>query len=123
MALIACPECKSEVSDRAAACPKCGFRIAVESKVIVAAPVQTFLVNPKIVVTWNDREVARLRKGEVTTIPVDAGGVVGFKAGMRSATMEAHAGRVTRIQLMWDRVSGKLIAREVEMLTSGTSAL
>src|SRR4051794_17067801 len=28
MALIPCPECKREVSDRAAACPNCGFAIA-----------------------------------------------------------------------------------------------
>ncbi len=28
MAIIACPECKSEVSDSAAACPKCGHPIA-----------------------------------------------------------------------------------------------
>ena len=25
MAMISCPECKTEISDQAAACPKCGF--------------------------------------------------------------------------------------------------
>ena len=28
MALITCPECSSEISDRAASCPKCGAPIA-----------------------------------------------------------------------------------------------
>lgn len=30
MALINCPECKSRVSDRAAACPKCGYPLRQE---------------------------------------------------------------------------------------------
>ncbi|HQB11404.1 MAG TPA: zinc-ribbon domain-containing protein [Candidatus Omnitrophota bacterium] len=33
MALIKCPECQLEVSDKAAACPKCGYPIAVDKKV------------------------------------------------------------------------------------------
>lgn len=28
MSLIACPECQNEVSDKANACPKCGFPVA-----------------------------------------------------------------------------------------------
>src|SRR5215203_2838509 len=31
MALIPCPECKREVSDRAATCPSCGFAIAARA--------------------------------------------------------------------------------------------
>ncbi len=27
MALINCPECKTEISDKATACPKCGFNL------------------------------------------------------------------------------------------------
>ena len=32
MALIKCPECGKEISDRAKACPSCGFPIQVEEK-------------------------------------------------------------------------------------------
>lgn len=32
MALIACPECKNQVSTMAAACPKCGAPLSVESR-------------------------------------------------------------------------------------------
>ena len=38
MALINCPECSNQVSDKAKSCPKCGYRIAkkkVDKKVIV----------------------------------------------------------------------------------------
>jgi uncharacterized OB-fold protein len=30
MALVKCPECSSEVSDKAESCPKCGFPLAKE---------------------------------------------------------------------------------------------
>src|SRR5512147_1382617 len=33
MALIKCPECASEISDKAASCPKCGYPIASGSPV------------------------------------------------------------------------------------------
>lgn len=36
MAMIKCPECQSEVSDRASACPRCGFPISsIETSNIV----------------------------------------------------------------------------------------
>lgn len=40
MALIECPECKREVSDKAAACPQCGLPIA-QSQVLVDSSVVT----------------------------------------------------------------------------------
>ncbi len=42
MALINCPECKTEVSSEALACPKCGVRIKPKSKVwryVIGVPV------------------------------------------------------------------------------------
>lgn len=32
MALIRCPECEAEVSDKATSCPKCGYPINKEAK-------------------------------------------------------------------------------------------
>lgn len=123
MALIPCPECGNEVSARAPTCPRCGAPIFRESKLIVASPVQTFLVNPKIRVYWRGREVAALGKGESVTIPIDADGEVRFEASVRSARLAVRAGEVTRVQLMWDRVSGKLLPQVVESFTSGHSNL
>lgn len=45
MALINCPECKTEVSTTAAACPKCGARIKPKSNIlawVIGAPVAVF---------------------------------------------------------------------------------
>jgi hypothetical protein len=35
MALIRCPECKTSISDQAAACPKCGFQLTAEKKELI----------------------------------------------------------------------------------------
>ncbi len=37
MPLVACPDCKTEVSDRAAACPKCAAPIAAPRAVTIEA--------------------------------------------------------------------------------------
>lgn len=42
MALIACPECKHQVSDKAPACPQCGAPIAAAAETAaVGVPLQT----------------------------------------------------------------------------------
>jgi len=122
MALIACPECGEQVSDAAASCPKCGHPIRVDSVVVVAAPNQAMLMSPKVHVHWAGREVAVLKHGERATIPVDADGVLFVAAGLRSTQMSVRAGRTTRVQLGWDRISGKLVAQEVDVL-AGQSLL
>lgn len=122
MALIACPECEAQVSDRAPTCPQCGAPAAVESKVIVAAPVQAFLVNPKVIVYWGGKAVAKLARGQVAEVPIDRDGTMRFEASVRTAELAVGAGRVTRVQLGWDRISGKLVARQVEQI-GGTALL
>ncbi len=46
MALIKCPECKADVSDNAAACPKCGYALGGSTimKVVGVAIVLFFLL-------------------------------------------------------------------------------
>jgi membrane protein YdbS with pleckstrin-like domain len=39
MALVPCPECKQQLSDRAAACPHCGLALAPRAAAVAAAPV------------------------------------------------------------------------------------
>ena len=85
MALISCSECEAQVSDLAPTCPHCGAPVAVESKVIVAAPVQAFLVNPKVTVSWGGKAVAKLARGEVAEVPIEHGGTMMFGASVRTA--------------------------------------
>lgn len=37
MALVKCPECSAEISDKAGCCPKCGAPIVVQSQPVVSA--------------------------------------------------------------------------------------
>jgi hypothetical protein len=118
MALIACPECGNEVSDLAPTCPRCGVPILVESKLIVSAPAQQMLFSPKVRVIIDGRTVAELRKGDVQTIDLDGDAAVRFDAAGRSAELSVQAGRVTRVQLSWNRITGGLVAQPVDALTS-----
>ncbi len=119
MALIACPECGNQVSDRAPTCPRCGVPILVESKVVVYGYTQQFAINPKVQVFWNGSLVGSVKKGESLTIDVDADGEVSFKSSMRKASLQVKAGRVTNIKLSWDRVTGKMIPQVVDVVTPG----
>jgi TM2 domain-containing membrane protein YozV len=48
MALVSCPECKAEVSDRAANCPRCGYPIAAQQAQATAAkPLHPDYVSPR----------------------------------------------------------------------------
>lgn len=119
MALIACPECGREVSDRAPTCPNCGSPILVESRVEIFGYTQQFAVNPAVKVIWEGREVAKLKKGEAFSFDIESDGEVQFKVSMRTASAQVHAGKVNRIKLSWDRITGKLIPQIVDSVTPG----
>lgn len=58
MALIACPDCQTEVSDQAPACPKCGRPLAAEKSVVTkdlgfGGFIYALLVLAGIVITAN----------------------------------------------------------------------
>jgi zinc-ribbon domain len=74
MALMACPECGNEVSDKAPTCPRCGVPIFRESKVVVYGYTQQFLINPKVQVFWNGSFVGSVKKAERLSIDVDTDG-------------------------------------------------
>lgn len=94
IALIACPEGNAEISDHAPARPRCGVPSAIEPSLIVSAPVQVYLVNPKIRVEWREPEVARLGKGEMVTIPVEEDGVAMFSVSAGATALRISAEKV-----------------------------
>lgn len=49
MALIQCPECAREVSDRAVSCPQCGFPVAKEVGTILPEEMEVGPCLPKVV--------------------------------------------------------------------------
>jgi hypothetical protein len=72
MALISCPECGNEVSDKAPTCPKCGVPLASALKdvlVHVEKP-KTQRVRYAVRVSIGGTEVASGRQGQTLTVPV-----------------------------------------------------
>lgn len=55
MALIKCPECGKEISDKATACPNCGMPLKRGDRgtydVTITREKQWYLINPKMKVT------------------------------------------------------------------------
>ena len=127
MALIKCPECTKEVSDKAVACPNCAYPISgsqpipavqtIESKVIVYGYTQQFLVNPKVSIFLNNVKVGEVGKGGAVEIPLNATSVnfyhLAFKC-TRSAEAVVPHGKLTKIKLSWNRITGALDANIVD---------
>lgn len=108
MALVTCPECATEVSDRAASCPRCGAPVA--HVVRVTAPAQTMLANPLVAVTWRGCEVARLGRGQAVDLQVSEPGTLHCAAAGRSVRVDLAPGGPSRVMLSWSRLSGGLKA-------------
>lgn len=119
MALIACRECKKQVSSKAPTCPGCGVPILRESKVVVYGYTQQFPINPKVQVFWNGAPVGSVKKGDCISFDIKADGEVSFKSSIRKASLRVHAGRVTNIKISWDRITGKMIPQIVDVVTPG----
>jgi zinc-ribbon domain len=71
MALIPCPECGSEVSDRAPTCPKCGVPLASTPKEVLihVARVGGQVFNIGVSVTSNGQVLASGKQGETLRVP------------------------------------------------------
>lgn len=119
MALISCPECGNEVSDRAPACPKCGVPIHRESRIVVNGYTQVFALNPKVTVFWDGVEVGQVGQGGRLVHEIEKDGEVSFRCNMRKAKVQAKAGEITNIKISWNRFSGKMIAQVVDVVTPG----
>ena len=89
----------------------CARTEPVKSQVEILGPTQTgFVTSPTIKVFWNGKQVGRVEHGGRFTFEIDTEGEVRFKYLFRSASLPIKASSRSRIQLSWDRVSGKLIA-------------
>ena len=77
MALIKCPECGKEISDKALACPNCGMPLRSEDRgtynVTIHREKQWFLINPKTKITVDNVEEYEVGSGEEIVIPMTTG--------------------------------------------------
>jgi hypothetical protein len=98
-----CPS-RSTLSNSADAAPS-------KSQVEILGSTQSGFINmPTIKVFWNGKHVGRVEHGGRFTFDIETEGEVRFKYLFRSASLRIKPGSRTRVQLSWDRASGKLIA-------------
>jgi len=70
MALIPCPECDSEVSDKAPSCPKCGVPIASAPKeVLIHFARARQLLNIGCTVSSGGKVIAKGKQGDTLRVP------------------------------------------------------
>lgn len=71
MALIPCPECGSEVSDKAPSCPKCGFPLASAPREVLIhfdrTPSQLFNIGCSV--SHGGQVIAKGKQGDTLRVP------------------------------------------------------
>lgn len=118
MALIACPECGSEVSDKAPTCPKCGVPIAsAKSDVKVRFPVwKGQLLNNKCRVYLNGAEVAVCRQGETAMFELAAPAEIQVSVGGGFGKPSIEASPGDRFEVGY-RAFGRVFVSKVDFLS------
>ena len=116
MALIKCSECGRLVSDKAKACIHCGnpLNTVNESKVMIYGYTESYLFNPPVNIFIGGQFIGSVAKGNLFEIPIAYDTVILFKCSMRSAKITVPAGRVTKIKLSWNRITGQLVPQIVD---------
>ncbi len=71
MAMIPCPECGSEISDKAPTCPKCGVPIASAPKEVLIhfERLKGQILNIGVTVSTGGKVIAKGKQGDTLRIP------------------------------------------------------
>lgn len=113
MALIKCPECGKEISDKAAACPNCGMPLRREDRgtydVIITREKQWYLINPKMKVTVDAADEYVLENGSSITIPLTTGAhTIVFSSSIRQTKTDIDVTENMHINVKFNRASGEI---------------
>lgn len=104
MALINCPECNKEVSDKAPACPNCGVPIYTPDKEYIVCPV------------CKSKDVTTSKKGFSGKKAV-AGAVLTGGIGLLAGTIGSN-----RVMLYCNKCGNRFTNKEAEVVVEGTDA-
>ncbi len=120
MALIKCPECGKEISERAQSCPNCGCPIQVQNEsngektdgnyVLIHGYEETFAVDTNVKIYKDGELVGEVAPASEFKLPVDSDCELTFKASIRSCKVQIRKGIDTNVFLSFDRFSGSLKA-------------
>lgn len=113
MALIKCPECGKEISDKAPACPNCGMPLRREDRgtynVTIVREKQWFLINPKISITVDASDKYSLANDSSIIIPMTTGHhSILFSFGIRETRTDIDVTEEMVINVKFNRVTGEL---------------
>lgn len=113
MALIKCPECGKEISDKAAACPNCGMPLRREDRgtydVVITREKQWYLVNPKMKVTVDAADEYTLENNSSITIPLTTGPhTILFSSSIRKTQTDIDVTENMNITVKFNRASGEI---------------
>ncbi len=112
MALIKCPTCGEEISDKAVQCVHCGATLKEENqnKVIIHSYEGVYAVNPKVQVFDGSKQIKELEKGETWEYIPDKDTVLTFHCSIRKTTVPIQKDKTTEITLSFNRGTGVLSA-------------
>lgn len=128
MALIKCPECGNEVSDKATNCIRCGYPIQPQvlqtvqlvkeperSVAIVYGLQQTFMIGGTMKLYIDGEYVASVKKGDSVEIPVNRDCTLTAKCGINlcKGKKELKVGRTAKIQIVYDRLLGTFMMQDI----------
>lgn len=93
MALIKCPECGNEVSDKATACPKCGIEMTVETEVVCPECGNIIEQGECSNCGYNPENVEKKKKAKKKKVLLIVTGIVGVALLIVAALLIINANR------------------------------
>lgn len=117
MPLIKCPDCGKEISDKAKTCIYCGCPISEpESHLTVYGIRQQFLIGGTAKLYLDGEFVGEIKKRGKFEMPITKEQVLTAKCGINpfAAEMRIKPGKDIKLQIAFERISGKLRFEEVD---------
>ena len=120
MALIKCPECGKEISERAQSCLNCGCPIQAKKEtvdektdancVLIHGYEEIFSVSPNVDIYVGDKLVGEVSPASEFKLPITGDCELTFKSNTRSRKVQIRKGIDTHVFLSFDRFTGALKA-------------
>ncbi len=116
MAMIKCPECGRDISDKAKDCIHCGFPLNHTisnpvGTVVIYGYTGWFLVKPKLKIYFNGKYLGDVSyKAKTKEIPITEPTNIEIKCSIRSTLVRVLPGRHNEIYTEFDRVTGSILA-------------
>lgn len=116
MALIQCPECGVNVSEKAEKCIHCGCPLDSANHnsngtLVVYGYTGWFLVKPKLKIYLNGKYIGDVsQKAKTKEIPITEPTIVEIKCGIRSTMVRLFSNKRNEIYTEFDRTTGNIMA-------------